>query len=268
MGALYPKKKPVGLYNAALDPTTPEEVAQWSRAQGMYTPGDWKSQLMQDLAGLLPRPGATEDQNVYRSLQAGMGMMGSRGMGGTPAGVLSMNTYHGSPNLFSKFDLGAKNPETGGSSFGKGINLSADKTHAQVYGKNIYKVDLPDEAIKSFIQWEKPVPSDLAKQVPQVDFSKPIQFGGGATVVRSGDQWLLKTGDSSFKLSEREVERMFAGDSGEQVYRRLVAALGDEKAASKWLNDRGVKGIENNTERGSQNFVVFDDQLPRILGRE
>lgn len=58
-------------------------------------------------------------------------------------------------------------------------------------------------------------------------------------------------------------------NTGEQAYRKLVASLGgDERAASDWLNQRGIKGIQNNTERGAENYVVFDDQLPVIKSRK
>jgi hypothetical protein len=189
-------------------------------------------------------------------------------------GLLSpVTAWHGSPHKFDALDFGraGKDQNRGGTSFGLGINLSKDPKHANVYkgdGGHLYKVDLPDEELRSFIRWERPVPADLAKQIPEIDFSKPIPFGGGATVENANGQWLLKTGDSAFRLSEREVERMFAGDTGEQVYRRLVAALGDERAASEWLKAKGVKGIANNTERNAENFVVFDDSILKIIGRE
>lgn len=184
-------------------------------------------------------------------------------------GLMGITAYHGSPSKFDKFDIGQRNPETGGSSFGSGINLSADPKHAKVYGENLYKVDIPDNEVAKFIKWEEAVPKKLSKQLPLLDMSKPIPFGGGATIEKVDDQWLLKSGNANFKLRDNEVQRMFGGNTGEQTYRRLVASLGgDERAASSWLKDRGYKGIENNTERGARNFVVFDDQLPKIIGRE
>lgn len=186
--------------------------------------------------------------------------------------IPNITVYHGSPHKFDKFDINARNTNSGGSSFGKGVNLSADKTHAKVYGKNVYKVDLPDEDIATFIKWEKPVSQDLAKQIPPIDFNKPIPFGGGAFIDRSPDgEWLLKANSNhaGFRMTEKEVMRMFGDqNTGEQVYRRLVAALGDEAAASKWLLERGYKGIENTTERNARNFVVFDDKIPKIIGRD
>jgi hypothetical protein len=180
-----------------------------------------------------------------------------------------MTVYHGSPAKFDKFDINKVNPDGGGSSFARGINLSADPSHAAAYGANMYKVDLPDSEVAKFIKWEQEVPADLAKQLPPLDMSKPIPFGGGATIEQANGQWLLKAGETSFPLREAEVKRMLGGNSGEQVYRRLVASLGgDERAASNWLKERGYKGIENNTERGARNFTVFDDQIPKIVERK
>jgi hypothetical protein len=193
---------------------------------------------------------------------------------GIPRSQAGAIAYHGSPHSFDKFDISKVGTgDAGGTSFGLGINISKDPRHAKAYmgdGGYLYKVDIPDEQIKNFIKWETQVPGDIAKQVPPVDFNKPIPFGGGATIENIGGEWRLKAGGASFRLGEKEVMRMFGNENtGEQVYRRLVAALGgNERAASDWLNQRGVKGIANSTERGAENFVVFDDKLPKIIGRE
>jgi hypothetical protein len=185
-------------------------------------------------------------------------------------GALGMTVYHGSPHSFDKFDLSKVGTgQSGGTSFGLGINLSKDINHAKVYAGDkghVYKVDLPDESLDKFITWEKPVSGDLAKQLPPVDLSKPIPFGGNAVI----DNRTLKTGTAAFPLNDKEFNRMFGNENtGEQVYRKLVAAFGgDERAASQWLNEHGIKGTINNTERGAQNFVVFDDTLPKIVGKE
>jgi hypothetical protein len=182
--------------------------------------------------------------------------------------------FHGSPHLFDKFDLSKVAPgDSGGTSFGLGINLSKDPKHAMAYkgeGGHLYKVDLPDDSIKSFIKWEQPVSKDLAESIPAIDMTKPIPFGGGAFIENINGEWMLRAGETKFRLRESEVMRMFGDqNTGEQVYRKLVATFGgDERAASNWLKERGVKGIANSTERNAENFVVFDDQIPKIIGRE
>jgi hypothetical protein len=272
MGALYQKqKKSVGaLYDTSLDPTTPEEVAQWSQAQGMYTPGDWKTQLMNDLAGLFPRPGATEDQNIYRSLQAGMGMMGSRGTGGTPAGVLSANVYHGSPHLFDKFDMGKIGSGEGAQAYGHGLYFADNPAVAKVYGEatgkvqhkstgevvdsrnvpigkmteygpqtgHTYKVDLPDEQIGKMLDWDAEV------------MTLPFE-------VR---QLLKKAGA---KIADYHPNSQKVGD-----------VLPRTPEASRILKEAGIPGIKyldagsREAGKGTSNYVVFDDQIPKIIGKE
>jgi hypothetical protein len=183
---------------------------------------------------------------------------------------LGMIAYHGSPHLFDKFDP-AKAGKHGGTSFGLGHNFSVDPKHAKAYGDNLYKVDIADEAIDKFLRWEDKAPPSLLERVPKVAEDAPFPFGGGATVENVGGQWTLKAGDSAFKLSEREVKRMFGSEgTGEQVYRRLVASLGgDEAAASEWLRKAGIPGIKNTTERGAENYTVFPgmESLVKILER-
>jgi hypothetical protein len=191
-------------------------------------------------------------------------------------GLLGLATvWHGSPKRISEFDP-AKAGTGSGSSLGLGHNVSADKGHSKAYMGDsgyLHKVDLADEAIPQMIVWEKPVPKTIAKQVPKVDMSKPMPLGGGGTVEKVDGQWKLKTAGSNtaFNLHEAEVRRMFDGDTGEQVYRRLVAHHGgDERAASEWLRSRGVPGISNTTERSAQNYVVFPgmEKYLKILGVE
>jgi hypothetical protein len=190
--------------------------------------------------------------------------------------------YHGSPHKFDAFDATKAGTE-GGTSFGLGHNFSADPAHAAAYAKrepggSIYKVDIPDSEIAGFMKWERPFadqPANVAafsntlpKELPDV-----LPFGGGASVVKTQSGWRLTFGpnDKGFSLSEGEVRRMFGNaGTGEQVYRRLVAHLGgDERAANEALRRAGVKGIENNVERGTRNFVVFpgEENMLKILER-
>lgn len=187
---------------------------------------------------------------------------------------LGITVWHGSPEKFNKFSSD-KAGKRGGTSFGLGHNLSEDASHAKAYkgdGGSLYKVDLSDDSIPKMLQWETKAPDDLLKKLPTVTESGPFPFGGGSSIEEVGGAWKLKTSDgTSFNISEREVRRMFGNDgTGEQVYRRLVAALGgDEAAASAWLSERGVPGIANRTERNAKNYTVFpgNEGLLNILER-
>lgn len=251
-----------------------------------------KQQLMQRGSDVASNPGILVDELKQRlaefaqgqqqnrgSMQSVMPEVRERAMQDSLAqamnlgGLLGITAYHGSPHTFDKFDA-SKAGKSGGTSFGLGHNLSADASHAAAYKGdtgNIYTVDIADDSVPKMLSWEKDAPEDLAKSVPILDKSKPIPFGSGATIENDSGQWLLRSGNSAFKLMPQEVSRMFDGNRGEAVYRRLVAAHGgDEAAASEWLRKRGIPGIVNDTERGVRNYTVFPgaEDLLKILGRE
>lgn len=243
-----------------------EWIGQQMQDAGMVSPN--RNPTAETLAGLLGPVAINKGgRAVYQMEQNAAAPSPMNAATGNQAGAI---VYHGSPYKFDAFDISARNQDAGGASFGRGINLSEDAGHAKAYGENLYTVDLPDKAIKGFIQWEAPVAKEISNAIPKVDLSKPIPFGGGAVIEPTNGGWLLRAGDAAFPISRSEVTRMFGGENtGEQVYRKLVAAMGgDESAASAWLRDRGVKGIVNNTERGVKNYTVFDAALPKIMGRE
>lgn len=113
----------------------------------------------------------------------------------------------------------------------------------------LYKVDLPDEQIARMLDWDKPL-SQQPESVRQAfakagfDFSDPQWTGG-----RGGEP------------------------TGEQIMRTLSLA-GKGAAASQDLKALGIPGIRYLDQgsraggKGTYNFVVFDDSLPKIIGRE
>lgn len=110
----------------------------------------------------------------------------------------------------------------------------------------LYKVDIPDEAVARFLDWDKP----LSQQSPEVQ----IPF--------------LRTGISD------EL-------TGQQAYYEIAHRLGRDKPgfaadrhklASEFLNKqipgiRYLDGGSRNAGQGTYNYVVFDDTLPTILER-
>ena len=207
---------------------------------------EWRAKVQ-----AMPKPFDASPEAVNRDMEAAMAFW-------NPAGMLGKIVYHGSPHKFDKLDANLAGTR-GGTSFGKGHNFSADIEHAKVYsgkGGNLYKVDIPDDELASFMSWESP--TALAKKVPPIDESRPLPFGGGAFIERGDFGARLKSGGSDFRLSEKDYQRMF-GDAGtgEQVYRKLVAALGSEDAANAWLTKNGVRGIKNTTEHAAENYVLF-----------
>ena len=59
--------------------------------------------------------------------------------------------------------------------------------------------------------------------------------------------------------------------TGRNIYRLLADRLGSAEAASRWLNEQGVKGLRYLDQgsrghgEGTYNFVVFDDQAIDVI---
>ena len=126
------------------------------------------------------------------------------------------------------------------------------------YG-SLYKVDLPDEQIAKMLDWDKP----LSEQAPEVQKAiakfktanipaDGLDMGGGGKIISNADgkakpgsssPWVLKTGNSLFDISQRDVERMLMSDKGEAAYTRMTAILGGQDKASAALQQAGIPGI-------------------------
>lgn len=92
----------------------------------------------------------------------------------------------------------------------------------------------------------------------------------GASIRRpDGSSDIIPGGDLTLEGAKQLAERRTT--SGETIYRRLIRAHGSPEAASRWLNERGVKGLRYLDQgsraagEGSHNFVVFDDQAIDVI---
>ena len=110
--------------------------------------------------------------------------------------------------------------------------------------KYFYKVDIPDEAIPRMLDWDKPL-SEQAELVKMVQEVRPGYYSGG-------------------------LPNASAPIGGSDAYLSLVETLG-KQGATDFLKAKGYPGIRyldgssRNAGQGTSNFVLFDDQLPRIL---
>jgi hypothetical protein len=107
---------------------------------------------------------------------------------------------------------------------------------------NMYKVDIPDEAIPRMLDWESP----LNKRPELLD------------IVQKERPGYMTAGLPNDIITEADA------------YLSLADKVGPAKAA-EIFKQAGIPGIKykdamsRGTDAGTSNFVLFDDQLPRIL---
>jgi hypothetical protein len=215
--------------------------------------------------------------------------------GGIPGGIVAQTAWHGSPHKFNKFDLSKIGTGEGAQAYGHGLYLAENKSVAEEYkqaGKylddlyykrgslrasrqkvpkelddeiaeleakaegQLYKTDIPDEAVARMLDWDKP----LSQQAPEVQKQLKRLY------------W------------ENWDEIAAKNPTGEQLY----SAYGPGVAArSGWMDDakvgavgtarmlggNGIPGIRyldggsRSSGQGTSNFVVFDPEIIRILER-
>ena len=125
----------------------------------------------------------------------------------------------------------------------------------------LYKVDIPDEAIPRMLDWD----AALSKQPESI---KPIlrnllndAYGDGAAFNASGIGETAK----DYLMNQ-------SGASAADIIKNLSRRYGDD-VASKMLREAGIPGIRyldgssRGAGQGTSNFVLFDDQLARIIER-
>jgi len=114
---------------------------------------------------------------------------------------------------------------------------------------NLYKVDLPDNAIARMLDYDNPIAEEVRKPLSKAALD---QFGSGLT-----------------------------GTSGEKLYKEVVFAFkqaghqNPTQAATDWLTQQGIPGMKyldggsRGAGTGTKNFVVFpkNEGLLQILER-
>lgn len=140
------------------------------------------------------------------------------------------------------------------------------RTVAQEKTANLYKVDLPDEAIAKMLDWDKPL-SQQPREVQsawgkflssKVGQKYAQQLGGASNLTKSATGGEL-TGESLMK-------NLMGANEAKENYRAL---------ASDYLRNQGIPGIRyldggsRGAGAGSSNFVVFpgNESLLNILER-
>jgi hypothetical protein len=130
---------------------------------------------------------------------------------------------------------------TGAFKHGKSHDMSPELQAAISEYGNMYKVDIPDEAIPRMLDWDAPI----AKQ-------------GEA----------MRNLAKQYGVDEKYLGKALVDTIAES---KMSGFRPDNVGASEALKAAGIPGIRyldgssRNVGEGTSNFVLFDDQLPRIL---
>lgn len=141
---------------------------------------------------------------------------------------------------------------------------------------NLYKVDLPDEHIAKMLDWDKPLsqqPESVRKALAQIGITHDAKASSAY------DDALLEalTGGST------NLPKPVSNPTGAEIYQKLNSKAGStwldpNMAASAQISEKlralgipGIRYLDGGSRaggKGTSNFVVFDDAIPKIIGRE
>jgi hypothetical protein len=122
---------------------------------------------------------------------------------------------------------------------------------------NLYKVDIPDDQVAKMMDWDKPI-----SQQPE----------GVRKALEAMDVPLFRAWQKNGAWEHVTAETLYRQLAGGMTYG--AAEKGLHAKASQMLKDAGIPGIRyldqgsRSGGKGTSNFVVFDDQIPKIIGRE
>jgi hypothetical protein len=150
--------------------------------------------------------------------------------------------------------------------------LNQAKTKAEFkrlkHESNLYKVDLPDEAIAKMLDWDKPLKTNQSQYMPilkELGYLRPNDNGPRqyANAVRA-----LGMERGGFDVRAADV-------GGEVLWKKLVDKHGSPDKAATWLQSQGIPGIRyldggsRGAGSGTSNYVVFpgEEHLLKILER-
>ena len=138
------------------------------------------------------------------------------------------------------------------------------KTEVKPIPGNMYRVDLPDEHIAKMLDWDKPLSQH--SKIVQDALQPALQ-----TMEQNQRQLMGAFPKTSV---DKEMIDWRNGLKGEDVVNEMVRLHGGDTQASAKLRELGIPGIRyldagsRTGGAGTSNFVVFDDKLPKIIGRE
>jgi hypothetical protein len=131
----------------------------------------------------------------------------------------------------------------------EGLTFVINKSKEQMPKGHLYEVDLPDEEIAKMLDWDKPL-SEQSEYVRD-------------RLEKSGVPYPDKDWNTGQKIYEQSAPKG-----------KYTSRTEQEAAASQYLNELGIPGIKylDATSRGAgegtRNFVLFDPQKAKIVGRK
>lgn len=174
-------------------------------------------------------------------------LAGMKGLGA----LAGMTVYHGSPHRFpptknnplGEFSESQIGTGTGSHTFGRGHYLAKNREVAQGYADGLsrdkgilYAVDLPDEQIGKMLNYSAP----LSRQSGEV-------------------QALLQ---QAHQIRAKQTGGAFGKLDMNQHVRDAIETIGEQR-----LRQAGIPGIKYTDHVNRPNFVVFDETIPKIIGR-
>lgn len=124
------------------------------------------------------------------------------------------------------------------------------------YPGYLYKGDIPDEIIPTFLDWDKPL-SQQTREVKSVLEKDPI-----FQEVQDPRKWSEYSG-GFIQMNLFKDSQPGKNISGEDLYKFLSLKLESDQAATDYLDKLGLRGIRyldeysRGKEKGTSNFVVF-----------
>lgn len=144
--------------------------------------------------------------------------------------------WHRSNNKFYNFSTDKIGTGFGKQNYGWGLYFS-DSTPNNQYGDYLYKVNLfKDENEYNLINLKSSVEEDVINKVVE----------------------------SLNKLNKKTDEVVEFGYNGLLFYKTLSRILGNDKKASLFLLENGIKGLKNEIGRGSNDYIIFDENAITI----
>ena len=253
-----------GFTNAKAGITDPNVLAGYIRkglnVDALTKASDWR------MAGLDAMTGSSDTpRDVQRAgVDAGMNIAMN-----APA----MTVWHGSPHKFDKFDMSKIGTGEGAQAYGYGLYTAESKDIGNGYKDALskdgdgflYKIDIPDDSINKFLNFEKPY-SEQSEFVKET--IKNINKNG-AIKSRNFNSWL----DEYIKTDETGggIYALISAHLADGKLSKLKSNIPEDVIASNILKENGIQGathLDRSSKafgKGTSNFVLFDDQMPRIL---